>query len=159
MLGLNGLQLQITHLQTITGPHLVDDPVRHRRDDTPEPDRNDERRSPRERSQGRKIHVVQVTVADENRRESLEHSREHGRYVTPDDTRRQVAEQWIREHAYAVDVDEDGRVAEERQSIAYLVSSDAACYSVASTMVTDPEAFEAPHGTAMGIERSRAQVA
>jgi hypothetical protein len=35
-----------------------------------------------------------------------------------------VAEQWIRDDAHAVEVDEDGRMAEESQPIAQLASSD-----------------------------------
>jgi len=39
---------------------------------------------------------------------------------------RQVPQQRIRQHSHAIEVDEDGRMAEERQPIAHLVSSDVA---------------------------------
>jgi hypothetical protein len=69
--------------------------------------------------------MVQVTVADEDRRQVPEHARRHGRHLAPDGYR-QVPQQRIRQHSHAIEVDEDGRMAEERQPIAHLVSSDVA---------------------------------
>jgi hypothetical protein len=57
-------------------------------------------------------------MAYEDRRQPAERVGEHGRDLTPDRTSGQVTQQRIRENAHAVEVDQDGRMAEKGQPIA-----------------------------------------
>jgi hypothetical protein len=120
--GMNRLQCQITDLQPVAGPHLVDDPRRGLCDDAPQTDRDDELGPTRKSPKGRDIQVVPMPVADEHGREIREDVRRCDRPVTPNATGH-MTEHGIREHANAVEIDKDGRMAEKRQPITHMESS------------------------------------
>jgi hypothetical protein len=102
----------------------VDDPSNGSFDEAPETDRDDDLRLARKIPQRRDIQMVPVTVADEDCRQISELIAGHGRHLTSDRAGRHMAEQRIGKHAHALEVDEDGRMAEERQSIAQIDASE-----------------------------------
>jgi hypothetical protein len=109
-------------LQAVAGPHFMNDSGRGPCDDVPKTDRDDERGPTGKSPKRRHIQMVPVTMADEHRSEIREGVRMCDRPLTPNDTRH-VAEQRIRKHAHAVEIDEDGRMAEKRQPITHIASS------------------------------------
>ncbi len=69
--------------------------------------------------------MVEVAVADEDRREALERIGEDRRHVTPDRAPGHVSKQRVRENAYAVEIDEDRCVTKERQPVGHAASGSA----------------------------------
>src|ERR1035437_758652 len=129
--GINGLQRQVAKLDPIASPHLVDDPRRGLCDESPEPDRDDERRPTRQSPKRRHIKMVPMAVADEHCSKIREGCLGGGRPLTPNGTGH-VAEHRIREHTNAVEIDKYGRMAEKRQPITQMASS---CLSTLARLV------------------------
>ena len=116
-------QRQAADLQSVPRSQFVHFPARDPCDEPPETRGNDQGRPAGQSPQGRQIQMVPMTVADEYRRHIGERVGENSRPMTPEGYR-QVAEHGIRKHTHAVEVDEDGRVAEERQPIVHVASSE-----------------------------------
>src|ERR1035437_5468381 len=110
---MDGLQCQRADLQSIACAHLMDDPVSRPCHEPAKADRNDDCRLARKSSQRREIQMVPVAVADEDCREISECVAEHWRHLTPDGAGGEMTEQRIRKQTHAIEVDEDGRVAEK----------------------------------------------
>jgi hypothetical protein len=112
--GRHDLELDAVDRQPVAGLDLLDRPQLELRRELAEPLRDDDRGLAGDLAQGRRVEVVVVAVADEHGVEVGEQLRQHGPDLAAHRAQ-PLAQHGVGEDPEVVDLDQDGRVPEERQ--------------------------------------------